>query len=33
MNHHGKIRPRRARLETGIALMNAIAFDAPRNAP
>jgi hippurate hydrolase len=33
VNHHGKFDLDERALETGIALMNAIAFDAPRNAP
>jgi hippurate hydrolase len=32
-NHHGKFDLDERALETGIALMRAIAFDAPRNAP
>jgi amidohydrolase len=33
MNHHGKFDLDERALETGVALMQAIAFDAPRNAP
>jgi hippurate hydrolase len=33
MNHHGKFDLDERALKTGIAMMNAIAFDAPRNAP
>lgn len=33
VNHHGKFDLDERALQTGIALMNAIAFDAPRNAP
>jgi amidohydrolase len=33
MNHHGKFDLDERALETGITLMQAIAFDAPRNAP
>ena len=33
MNHHGRFDLDERVLETGIALMQAIAFDAPRNAP
>jgi amidohydrolase len=33
MNHHGKFDLDEQAFKTGIALMNAIAFDAPRNAP
>jgi hippurate hydrolase len=33
MNHHGKFDLDERALQTGIALMNALAFDAPSNAP
>jgi amidohydrolase len=33
MNHHGKFDLDERALKTGITLMDAIAFDAPRNAP
>ena len=33
MNHHGKFDLDERALATGIAMMHALAFDAPRNAP
>ena len=33
MNHHGKFDLDERAFETGIALMRALAFDAPHNAP